>query len=791
MKKFISLFVIFALLYPNISGQGLTQNIRGQILDKQSQQPLPGANILIIGTNPIVAAVSDANGNFKFEKMPVGRVSLEARFVGYQNVPLNNLDLTTGKELVVSIEMEEMVTKVDEVVVKGNHSKIKALNEMATISARSFTVEESQRYAGSRNDVARMAQNYAGVSSANDAENSIVIRGNAPGGLLWKLEGVDIPNPNHFGNMGATGGPVGMLNNNVLANSDFITSAFPAEYGNAISGVFDIKMRNGNDYKNEFLGQVGFNGFEFGAEGPVNRENHSSYLINYRYSTLGVLEKMGVNFGTGTAIPYYQDMSFKINMPTLKSGIFELFGLGGISNIDFIRSGKNWNSKGMLYGDENFDIYAKYNSGVLGFNHTFHPDATSYTKFSLAVTGLTNNATLDSISYITHKTSHYLGENLVNKNIYASFMYNKKFNSRNNLRVGLITSRLGFNLVDSAYKASENKFIDYYMFKGNTFLNQVYAQWQYRFTDNLTMAPGVHFQQLTLNNHYSIEPRLGFNWQVVQGQTLSLGYGLHSQAQPEFLLVQAELPNKKYEMPNKNLNFIKSHHFVVGYDINFSNTLRLKTEIYYQYIYNAYVDRDSGFYSNLNAGSMMNSGIPDSVSDKGKGKNYGLEITFEKFLDKGFYTLLTTSLFDSKYRAINGDWRNTAFNTRYVVNLLAGKEFNLGSGKNKLILIDARITASGGQRYTPVDTLQSDRQHQTVYFNNLAFTKQFPNYFRADIRIAFRLNNRRFSQEWAFDVENLTNHDNPLYAEYNQSTQKIDLVNQLGIFPMLYYRINF
>jgi hypothetical protein len=230
---------------------------------------------------------------------------------------------------------------------------------------------------------------------------------------------------------------------------------------------------------------------------------------------------------------------------------------------------------------------------------------------------------------------------------------------------------------------------------------------------------------------------------------------------------------------------------VVGYDINFSNTLRLKTEIYYQYIYNAYVDRDSGFYSNLNAGSMMNSGIPDSVSDKGKGKNYGLEITFEKFLDKGFYTLLTTSLFDSKYRAINGDWRNTAFNTRYVVNLLAGKEFNLGSGKNKLILIDARITASGGQRYTPVDTLQSDRQHQTVYFNNLAFTKQFPNYFRADIRIAFRLNNRRFSQEWAFDVENLTNHDNPLYAEYNQSTQKIDLVNQLGIFPMLYYRINF
>ncbi len=447
MKKLLILscaLVHFSVLIMN--AQNFTQTIKGKVIDKQDQSPLPGVNIIISGSNPVVGTVTDENGNFKLEKVPVGRTSLEIRYVGYQTVNLDNLSLNTGKELVLTIEMEEKVTNMEEVVVKGSHSKMKPLNEMATISARSFTVEETQRYAGARNDVARMAQNYAGVSSANDAENSIVVRGNTPNGLLWKLEGVDIPNPNHFGNLGATGGPVGMLNNNVLANSDFLTSAFPAEYGNVISGIFDIKMRDGNDERHEFLGQIGFNGFELGAEGPVSRENHSSYLINYRYSTLGVLAKMGVNFGTGTAIPYYQDMTFKINVPTKKLGTFELFGLGGLSRIDFVRSGKNWDESGDLYGDEGQDIYAKYGSGVVGLNHTYHPDATSYTKFSIALNGLENHDIVDSISLATHNPLPFYRGNRLNTNIYASFMYNKKFNSRHNFRIGVNTSRQYYNL---------------------------------------------------------------------------------------------------------------------------------------------------------------------------------------------------------------------------------------------------------------------------------------------------------------------------------------------------------
>jgi hypothetical protein len=148
-----------------------------------------------------------------------------------------------------------------------------------------------------------MASNFAGVSGANDARNDIIIRGNSPSGLLWQLEGLNIPNPNHFGSLSSTGGPVSMLNNNVLDKSDFMTSAFPAQYGNALSGVFDLSLRNGNNEKYEFLGQVGFNGFELGAEGPFSKNSKSSFLINYRYSTLALFQQIGINFGTGSATP--------------------------------------------------------------------------------------------------------------------------------------------------------------------------------------------------------------------------------------------------------------------------------------------------------------------------------------------------------------------------------------------------------------------------------------------------------------------------------------------------------
>jgi len=421
MKRISLSLVVFSLSISFMFANDNIQTIRGQITDKIAGMPLPGATVFIPESNPLKGTVTDPEGYFKLEDVPTGRISLQINFLGYRPVYLENLNVISGKELVINVEMEENVIEGEEIVVRANVDKTKPLNKMSATSARTFSIEESQRYAGARNDVARMAANYAGVGTANDASNDIVIRGNSPDGLLWRLDGVTIPNPNHFGFMGATGGPVSMLNNNVLANSDFMTGAFPADYGNAMSGVFDLKLRNGNWEKYEFLGQVGFNGFEFGAEGPISKMNHSSFLVSYRYLTLALLSKIGLEFGTGTAVPQYQDLVFKVNLPTKKAGKFELVGFGGISAISFTRSEiDSTDLKKDLYSYENLDIYSKNKTGSLILSHNYMINERTYTRVSLAATGIMNSNIVDSVSTETGINVPYSRSHLSNVNLILS-----------------------------------------------------------------------------------------------------------------------------------------------------------------------------------------------------------------------------------------------------------------------------------------------------------------------------------------------------------------------------------
>ncbi len=253
----------------SVFAEEVTQTVRGVVMDKQTRMTLPGAAVYILDSNPVRGTSTGHDGTFRLENVEIGRVSLGVSFIGYHDIVLSNLNLQSGKELVINIYLDEMVMSVDEVVITHRADKAEALNRMTSVSARGFTVEETERYAGSRNDPARMAANFAGVVGSDDSRNDMIIRGNSPMGLLWRLDWVEIPNPDHWGMAGTTGGPVSMLNNTLLENSDFMTGAFPAEYGNALSGVFDLRMRASNNEQYEFLGQVGCNGFELGAEGPV------------------------------------------------------------------------------------------------------------------------------------------------------------------------------------------------------------------------------------------------------------------------------------------------------------------------------------------------------------------------------------------------------------------------------------------------------------------------------------------------------------------------------------------
>ena len=405
------------------------QTIRGQVVDKQSQSPLIGCNVVLLNADPFKGAVTDANGFFRLEQVPIGRQQLKFSFLGYKTAAMAVI-VNTGKENILNIELEEAIVESKEVVISAGRGD-RTNNEMATVSTRSFNIEETQRYAGSLNDPSRMAANYAGVSSASDDRNDIIIRGNSPTGLLWRLNGVSIPNPNHFGTLGSTGGPVSILNNNTLGNSDFMTGAFPAEFGNATAGVFDLRMRNGNNEKQEFLGQIGFNGFELGAEGPLGSHSKASYMINYRYSTLEFFEKAGIDIGTGAAVPQYQDLTFNINVPTEKYGKFTLFGIGGKSHVDLLDSKEDTTKQNLynLYG--NTDIYYHANMGAIGLNHVYFFNSTTSGRFSIAATGTENITTAfdvnraPSSATILSITPSY-GQLASQVSYVASYILNKK-----------------------------------------------------------------------------------------------------------------------------------------------------------------------------------------------------------------------------------------------------------------------------------------------------------------------------------------------------------------------------
>ncbi|MCD4769263.1 MAG: TonB-dependent receptor [Bacteroidales bacterium] len=788
--------ILIIIVVSNTDAQNITQSVRRQVIENQTQATLPGATVILLESDPVIATITDNNGYFLLENIPIGRISLQISYVGFNTVLFSNLNLTSGKELVLNIEMEEMIEKIDEVVITA-FKKGETINQLASISARTFSIEESQRYAGARNDVSKMASNYAGVCSSNDALNDIVIRGNSPSGLLWRLEGVDIPNPNHFGQLGATGGPVSMLNNNVLANSDFMTGAFPAEYGNAYSGVFDLKMRNGNYEKHEFLGQIGFNGYELGAEGPVFKSNNSSYLINYRYSTMGLLSKMGISFGTGMAIPYYQDLTFKLNIPTKKFGKISVFGLGGLSDITFSYSERDTTkSDDNFYAYENRDVLSISKMGVIGVSHTKLISSSTYSKLTVGASTMINDNVVDSVSTVTNIPEPYVRMDLTDSRIFGNFYINKKINSHHNFRIGVNVKRIGMNLIDSVYNASYDRFVTIVDNDDFTWLYEGFIQWQYKLTDNLIFNPGIHYQQLALNNSSSVEPRLGIKWNLSNTQSVGLAYGLHSICQPlSVYFSQVELPDMSYYKPNENLDFTKSHHFVFGYNIQINDYLRFKTETYYQDIFQAVVEQEESSFSILNSNSFTRF-VPDSLINGGSGYNYGIEFTIERFIEKGFYYLLTTSLYESKYKGSDGILRNTAFNGNYVVNALAGKEFELGSRKEnakskKVITIDGKFTWAGGLRYTPVDVEKSIESGQTELDYTNPFSKQFEDYLRADIRVAFRLDGKKFSQEFVFDIQNFTNHKNPYSMVYNSKTGKEEMTYQLGLLPMVKYRIVF
>lgn len=800
-KAMLSCMFLFVVHF--IVAQELKQTIRGKVADKESKSALIGASVAILGTEPLIATITNNDGEFILNNIPIGRNELKISYIGYHELILN-LFLESGKQAVVNIDLEEKAQVLDEIVIKAFQRKDQPVSEMALISARSFSIEETERYAGSLGDPSRMAANYAGVMTQDDSRNDIIIRGNSPLGVLWRIDGIEIPNPNHFGALGTTGGPVSMINNNLLTNSDFLTGAFTAEYGNAISGAFDLKLRSGNNQKREFVGQIGFNGFELGAEGPFKEGKKASYLINYRYSTLAVMHFLGFGTETGSAVPYYQDLTFKVNLPGTKYGRFSLFGLGGISNINLVPDTSE-NADGNAYNQ--LLLHTRFGSrlGVLGITHQYFFNDRNRLETCLSLQATGNNVTVDSLNTdLTLKRAYYRSA-LTDIKTGISTEYKSKVNARNFINSGIILDLYSISYLDSAYDSDYQKYLKITEINHKSMLlTRAFFQWQHKFGDALTLNSGVHATFFGLNNQLVIEPRFSAQWKFHTRQSFNAGYGKHSQMQPRMVYFTQTYDSiqTRYWETNHDVRLSRSDHFVLGYNYLMNENLRLKVEAYYQKLYGIPVSYGSPQFSMLNAGSDFSIPTVDSLVNKGKGRNYGIELTFERFLSKGYYFLVTASLFDSKYQAADRKWRNTAYNGNYVINILGGYEIRVK--KKNYLTLDLKAVWAGGKRYIPykqevlqlVEEVKRNPGTPVTYFDEIydepkSYGARFNDYIRADLRIGYKLNHKKYSEEFGIDFQNITNHKVLFGQQYDAKHAKIIDTYQAGFSPMFLYRIHF
>ena len=755
------------------------QTIHGVVLDKITESPLPGVLVDLPDLAEPRGAVTDINGIFVIKDLAPGRYQVRARYLGFDDEVLPDVLVTAGKDADLQILLEEATQAIQAVTITGTN-KVKPVNRLAKVSAIALNPETVARYSGGRSNVARMAGNFAGIGVTDDYQNNLVVRGNSPTGLLWRLDGVPIPNPGHLSTYGNTGGSFNAINPNLLGQSDFLTGAFPAEYGNTIAGVMDMNFRAGNKERYEFTGQIGaWSGAEATAEGPLWRKQNGSFLVGYRYSFVDLLRGFGVRAG-GSYVPQYQDLNWKLDFGKGRHR-FALFGLAGTSHI--------------LVAGADVDPENPYHP----------PTRDSELGSTLAVTGFRYQLLIDSVSYwrtivaYNHNRMYskgwefgsngdrtqWLDETNREDGLRLSSLWQRRHTKRLTLRAGVLVQGTGIDTRLLTRRTTPD-YVPVRDYAGGLWLYEGFAQMQYKVKKRYSVNLGVHTQHLPLSGKTSVEPRAALKLKLGNGNDLIFAYGYHSQT-PALAALFFTTPDGA--TPNHQLDFLRSHQGVLSWAKKWDSGWRLRGEAYYQWQTNVPVRQQPDGFSLLNFGSSFSLWDFSGLTSTGNGRNYGLEFTLAKTYRDGFYALFTASLFQSEYRGSDGVWRNTAFNSQYIGNALFGKEFRVGN--NLVLTFDTKLSVSGGRWFTPIDLAQSMAFGDEVYDETQPYSRQYPAFFRWDAKAGLRYNTRRLTHHLFLDFTNLTNRRNVYAYRYFQGLNTISTQYQLGFTPDFVYRVQF
>jgi hypothetical protein len=784
----------------------LSQTVRGSVIDADSKLPLPGVTVILLDTDPVTGTVSDVNGFFRFENIPVGRASLQFSLIGYETITLPNIEVNSGKEAVLDITMPELVIKLDEVVVNSTR-KGETTNEMSVLSSHTISVEETKRYTGGMDDPARVLSSYAGVATTADGSSDIIVRGNSPKYLQWRLDGIEISSPYHMDDQNASVGALTALNNSLLATSDFYTGAFSPEYGNVLSSVMDVKLRKGNNEKFEAACGVGLMGTDITLEGPFKKGYAGSFLVNYRYSTISLLNALGILNIPATV--KYTDATFKVVLPTKTSGTFSFFGLGGMSGLVMNNSTE---VPGTSIKDAT--ISKDYEKGNflsnLGMSHTLSINANSFirTSLSYSASGMDDNLEEGTFMKIYDSQGEYLSDSVINKmqkfksNILNSayrmdIIYSNRLNAKNKIQFGTKYALNYNNYNQDLYSIEAATLVNVTDFKkGINTLNN-FVSWKHSFNESISIIAGVHNMNVLLNQKSTLEPRVALTWKISNSSSFHAGYGKHSTMESVHnYYTKLVLADGSITEPNKNLDLLRADHYVLGYENRFTENLMIKAEAYYQHLYNLPVENnDTSSYATINEGIDYRY---VALVNKGTGKNYGIELSLERFFSDNYYFLINGSIFDSKYKTLEGVWRNTRYNGNYMVNVLCGKEFkNIGRKHNKTLAINSKIYFGGGERYIPLlrdaqGNVNVNPSKDEYWDYAKAYNNKLDNVFQLNFSVSYKINKHHVTHELFLDLQNLTNNQARI-SEYYDPAQpdKIGYTREFQFFPNFMYRVYF
>jgi len=800
MKRITIFLVTVTLIFCGaVSMQAET--LRGTVKDAITGEPLIGATVRIVELEN-AAAIADIDGKYQINLSKGGRYTIEANYVGYEPSVTKEILISGAKEVVLDITLRENSTELKEVVVRPRVNKEATVNPTVLTGGVMLSMEEASRFAGGYNDPARLVMSFAGVSGEADG-SGLSIHGNAPERMQYRIEGVEVFTPNHFNDLWNAGyGLVSALNSNVIGNSDFFTSTFNANYNNALSGVFDVKMRPGNNTKYENILQIGTVSEELTLEGPISRKHNSSYIVNYRYGFTSLVDKLGLVDTDGSHMSF-QDFSWKLNFPTKRAGTFSVFGLGFFDT--------NWDERMKIKdthsaydASDNDSKLAQLLAGVshkilLGNKWTWRSTLAynmQHLKADEYYYGLKrdeNDVLIYPLEYEEPEQKYLFSKQKTNEDrIIFNTELSKQVNDKWLTQFGGEYSHRFFNLV---YRSADRLYApvetmkDITNMKDDTGLASVFWQNLYKFNDHLSATAGISANYFLYSKKYSVEPRVSMKWDPNEKNSFALGYGLHSMVEKLDAYFYRDDDGK---LVNKDLGLTKAHHFQATYMYKFNSNLTLRANAYYQYGFNTPVGIDGSTYCVTNRYFNF---TDEPLVNKGNTRNYGADITLEHYMSHGFFGQTNISLYRSQYRGVDKVWRNQMYDRRFMFKILGGKEWIIG--KN-VLNVSAKYSIQGGLRYTPIDVDQMNANidagivnDEPIYKDNEAFTKHFKPTGIIDLTVSYKINKKRVSHTIAFEGLNILGTDTPMFQRFDLGTRQVR-IDKGGIsLPNIFYRLDF